>query len=118
MYKRQGPKNARFDASGWQQAANGRPNLEEVDTTDPDYLQESTLPLGSETHGGDDVGVWARGPGSTAVRGSIEQNTLFHLLLQAHPRLRKAVCDAGGCDAQGVPVELPDPRRFEMPAKR
>lgn len=114
----EGPKNARFDSSGWQQAASGRPNLENVDTTDPDYLQESTLPLSSETHGGDDVGVWARGPGSAAVRGSIEQNTLFHLLLQAHPGLRKQLCDAGGCDARGVPVELPAPARFQTPVKR
>lgn len=114
----EGPKNVRHEASGWQQAERGRPNLTDVDTEHPDYLQESTLPLSNETHGGDDVGVWARGPGSEAVRGSIEQNTVFHLLLQAHPRLRQRLCDAGSCDAQGVPVTLPDPRAFAMPAKR
>ena len=76
------------------------------------------FPLRSETHGGDDVGVWARGPGSGAVRGSVEQNTVFHFLLQANPRLRKVLCDAGYCNAQGVPVALPDPKRFEAPAKR
>lgn len=114
----EGPKHARFEASGWQAAENGRPNLTDVDTEDPDYLQEATLPLNAETHGGDDVGVWARGPGSGAVRGSIEQHTLFHLLLQAHPQLTRALCQAGYCDAQGIPTELPAPQRFEAPAKR
>ncbi|HET8818801.1 MAG TPA: alkaline phosphatase [Xanthomonadaceae bacterium] len=85
----------------------GRPDLSAVDTTDPDYRQEAMVPLGAETHGGDDVGVWARGPGSAAVRGSIEQNALFHLMLQATPRLRDGLCDAGLCNADGVPVELP-----------
>lgn len=84
-----------------------RPDLSTVDTTDPDYLQEALVPLESETHGGDDVGVWARGPGSAAVRGSLEQNALFHVMLQAMPRLRAPLCDAGLCNDDGVPVELP-----------
>ena len=114
----EGPKNARTESSGWQQAEKGRPDLSDIDTEHPDYLQEAMFPLRSETHGGDDVGVWARGPGSGAVRGSVEQNTVFHFLLQANPRLRKVLCDAGYCNAQGVPVALPDPKRFEAPAKR
>ena len=115
--QKEGPKNARFDSSGWQQATYGRPNLTEVDTEHPDYLQESMVPMRAETHGGDDVGIWARGPGSSAVRGSVEQNTVFHFLLQAQPRLRQLVCDAGYCNAQGVPQDLPDPRKFEPSAK-
>jgi alkaline phosphatase len=70
-------------------------------------LQESAIPLASEPHGGEDVGVWALGPGSDAVRGSIEQNAIYHLLLQATPRLRDALCAKGLCDANGVPVTLP-----------
>lgn len=89
-----------------------RPDLTDVDTADPDYLQEATVPLSSESHGGDDVGIWARGPGADAVRGSVEQNTIFHFMLQATPRLRAALCMQGYCDANGVPVELPDPARF------
>ena len=115
--QQEGPKNARFDSSGWQQATHGLPNLTEVDTEHPDYLQESMVPMRAETHGGDDVGIWARGPGSSAVRGSVEQNTVFHFLLQAQPRLRQLVCDAGYCNAQGAPQDLPDPRKFEPSAK-
>ena len=87
----------------------GRPDLSNVDTTGPDYLQEATVPMGSETHGGDDVGIWATGPGSQAVRGSVEQNTVFHFMLQSTPHLRAAFCARGGCNADGVPVELPRP---------
>jgi alkaline phosphatase len=93
--------------------ANRRPDLTDVDTEDPDYLQEAIFPLDSETHGGDDVGIWAIGPGSDAVRGSVEENTVFHFLLQANPRLHAAMCAKGDCDANGVPVELPKPVDFE-----
>ncbi|MFZ5655895.1 MAG: alkaline phosphatase [Pseudomonadota bacterium] len=93
--------------TGGVQPAPGRPDLTHVDTEAPHYLQEAIFPLSNESHGGEDVGIWARGPGSAAVRGSLEQNAIFHMLLQATPRLREAACRAGGCDANGVPVELP-----------
>jgi alkaline phosphatase len=86
--------------------AQGRAQLTQVDTEDPDYLQEATLPAKSETHGGDDVGVWATGPGASAVHGSIEQNEIFHLLLQAQPTVRGMLCTLGHCE-QGVPVRSP-----------
>jgi len=92
--------------------AEGRPDLAAVDTAEPDYRQEAIVPLGAESHGGDDVGIWARGPDAAAVRGSVEQNAIFHFLLQASPRLRKAMCDNGYCDANGIPTGLPDPAAF------
>ncbi|GAB6195156.1 alkaline phosphatase [Lysobacter xanthus] len=103
----EGPKRHPHATKGTR-AATGRPDLSKVDTTDPDYLQESIVPMANESHGGDDVGIWARGPGSEAVRGSLEENAIFHILLQATPRLRTAVCRAGGCDANGVPVSMPE----------
>ena len=101
-----GPKRHYHDLKRAQPAA-GRPDLTDVDTTHPDYLQEALLPLGSETHGGDDVGIWARGPGSAAFRGTLEQNVIYHVIVQATPKLREQLCAAGGCEASGVPVELP-----------
>ncbi|MGQ4659919.1 alkaline phosphatase [Lysobacter sp. F6437] len=106
-----GPKSFPHDADEYQPAT-GRPDLTEVDTAAPDYMQESLVPTSAESHGGDDVGIWARGPGSAAVRGSVEQNTIFHFLLQSTPHLREAVCKAGGCNADGVPVELPAAEQF------
>jgi alkaline phosphatase len=89
-----------------------RPDLTAVDTTALGYLQEATVPLGAETHGGEDVGVWARGPGAEAVRGTLEQHVLFHLMVQATPTLRTRLCAAGTCNADGVPVDLPRPADF------
>lgn len=111
----EGPKRFEHNVSGVQPAEHGRPDLNHVDTAAPDYLQEALVPTSSETHGGDDVGIWARGPGSDAVRGSVEQNAIFHFLLQATPALRQALCAKSGCDRNGVPVELPDPGAFRTP---
>ena len=108
----EGPKSAAREVSGFRQATQGRPRLGDVDTEAPDYLQEAMIPLSNETHGGEDVGIWARGPGASAVRGTIEQNTIFHILLQATPALRAALCAKKLCDARGVPVTLPDPAAF------
>lgn len=94
--------------------ATGRPDLTHVDTEQPDYLQESLVPLQAESHGGDDVGIWATGPGSEAVRGTLEQNTIYHVIVQATPRLRQRLCQAGTCNADGVPLELPDAKAFEQ----
>jgi len=106
-----GPKTFPHRGKGYK-PAQGRPDLTNVDTQAPDYMQESLVPLGNESHGGDDVGIWATGPGSDAVRGNVEQNAIFHLLLQANPRLRAALCAKGDCE-NGVPVELPKPGDFE-----
>jgi alkaline phosphatase len=97
-------------------ATASRPDLSAVDTQAADYLQEALLPLAAETHGGDDVGVWARGPGSEAVRGVIEQNVIYHLLVQATPALRQRLCAAGTCNGDGVPVQLPTPGDFMVRA--
>ena len=101
-----GPKKFPHLGKGYEPSA-GRPDLTNVDTQDPDYMQESTVPLSNETHGGEDVGIWARGPGSDAIRGSVEENAIFHFAVQATPQLRALLCAKGLCDANGVPVELP-----------
>jgi alkaline phosphatase len=103
----EGPKKFPHAARGVEAAKGGRPDLTQVDTTEPSYMQEALVPMASETHGGDDVGIWARGPGSQAVRGSLEENAIFHILLQATPKLRAEACREGGCDRNGVPVDLP-----------
>ena len=106
-----GPKTFLHGGSGYQRA-DGRPDLTDVDTAHPDYLQEATVPLGNESHGGDDVGIWARGPGSDAVRGTVEQNVIFHFMVQATPKLRERLCAEKLCNPEGVPVDLPKPEDF------
>ncbi len=65
-------------------ASGVRPDLSSVDTTSLNFLQQAAIPLaGSETHAGEDVGIWARGPKAYLVRGSMEQNWIFHIMKEA-----------------------------------
>ena len=49
--------------------AGKRPDLTNVDTTNPNYLQESAIPtVGAETHAGEEVAIYANGPRSYLVR--------------------------------------------------
>jgi alkaline phosphatase len=60
-----------------------RPDLTDVDTNNPNYLQEATVPMGSETHAGEDVAIYADGPGANLVRGTLEQNVIYHVMAEA-----------------------------------
>ena len=60
-----------------------REDLSDVDTTDKDFRQPSLVPMYSETHGGDDVAIFATGPGSELVSGVMEQNEIFHVMGRA-----------------------------------
>jgi alkaline phosphatase len=57
-----------------------RPDITDVDTEDPDYIQQATWARGSETHGGEDVTIWAQGPGAWLFQGTVEQNYIFHVI--------------------------------------
>ncbi|MBN04901.1 alkaline phosphatase [Ponticaulis sp.] len=60
-----------------------RGDLTDVDVEAPDYQQQSTYPMGSETHGGEDVAIFATGAGSERVGGVMEQNEIFFALAQS-----------------------------------
>lgn len=56
-------------------------DMTNVDTTDPDFHQEALVPLaGSETHAGEDVAIFAKGPGAHLFQGVLEQNVIFHVM--------------------------------------
>jgi alkaline phosphatase len=69
----------------------GRPDLTNVDTAGKNYLQETLVPLGSETHAAEDVAIYATGPGAQAIRGTLEQNVIFHVIAQASPRMQSVL---------------------------
>ena len=71
------------DASYTSAAVAGRVELNGVDTTTPGFHQEATVPMGSETHAGEDISLHAKGPGAQLAQGVIEQNVVFHLINQA-----------------------------------
>lgn len=45
--------------------------------------QQSLIPTGSETHGGEDVALYANGPGAQNVRGVMEQNRIYDVIRAA-----------------------------------
>ena len=45
-----------------------------------EFLQQSAIPMGSETHAGEDVAIFASGPGAILVSGVMEQNEIFHVM--------------------------------------
>jgi alkaline phosphatase len=61
----------------------GRPHPKQaapLTPTDPDYKQQAAVPLGSETHGGEDVGIFATGPWAHLFSGVVEQNYIYHVI--------------------------------------
>ena len=73
-----------------EQGASGRANLNQVDTTQSGFFQESLVPLESETHSGEDVPIYASGPGAHLISGSNEQTIIFHAMNHAAGLLSKA----------------------------
>ncbi len=68
------------DPSSNQPTYFGRMDLSEVDTERPGFHQETLIPLAAETHGGEDVPIYASGPGAHLISGNIEQNVIFHVM--------------------------------------
>lgn len=50
----------------------------------PDYRQQSAVPMGSETHSGEDIAAFARGPWAHLVTGTMEQHTLNRIITFAY----------------------------------
>ena len=61
----------------------GRKDITEINTQLPGYHQEALIPRHSETHGGEDVGIYAIGPGAQWLTGVNEQNMIFHVIAQS-----------------------------------
>ena len=60
-----------------------RPELTDEETTNPNFKQEALIPLGSETHGGEDVAIFANGINSYLIHGVMEQNWIFYVMKDA-----------------------------------
>jgi alkaline phosphatase len=70
----------------------GRRKREGIDPAHPDYHQEFLVPLEQETHAGEDVAVFARGPGAERFHGLHEQSWI-HDAIEAALGWREAVVD-------------------------
>ncbi|XP_078740680.1 intestinal-type alkaline phosphatase-like, partial [Lampetra fluviatilis] len=83
-----------------------RPNLTGVDTESKTYMAQAAVRLPSETHGGEDVAILARGPMAHLFHGVHEQNYIPHVMAHAaciahHDLPLGTHCKAGG-DGGGV----------------
>ncbi|XP_041118911.1 intestinal-type alkaline phosphatase-like [Polyodon spathula] len=60
-----------------------RPVVNATTADDKDYLQQAAVPLDSETHGGEDVAILAKGPMAHLFHGVQEQNYIAHVMAYA-----------------------------------
>ncbi|GFS34737.1 alkaline phosphatase, tissue-nonspecific isozyme [Nephila pilipes] len=58
----------------------GRENLTSVNTEDKNFIQQSAVPRRWDSHGGEDVPVYAHGPMAHLFRGVVEQTYVPHAL--------------------------------------
>lgn len=57
--------------------------LNDEDRSSPLYQHQAMISLNDETHGGEDVPVYAVGPGAELIRGSFEQNYIAYVMSYA-----------------------------------
>ncbi len=60
-----------------------RADLTNVDTTALDFKQQALVPFGGETHGGEDVAIFAGGPWAHLFSGVVDENYIFHVIAHA-----------------------------------
>ncbi len=60
-----------------------RTDLSNTDTTDKNFKQQSLALAPSETHAGEDVAIFATGPGANLISGTMDQNEIFHVMGRA-----------------------------------
>ncbi|KAI4544552.1 hypothetical protein MG293_004818 [Ovis ammon polii] len=88
---------------GYQMNRHSRPDVDETKSRDPSYRQQAAVPLASETHGVEDVAVFARGPQAHLVHGVQEEAFVAHVMAFA------------GCVEPYTDCNLPAPAQYCMP---
>ncbi|XP_060098722.1 intestinal-type alkaline phosphatase-like [Heteronotia binoei] len=65
---------------GYQITNQSRPNVSAVESESNSYHQQAAVPLSSETHGGEDVAIFAKGPMAHLFHGVQEQTHVAHAM--------------------------------------
>ncbi|XP_042272901.1 intestinal-type alkaline phosphatase-like [Thunnus maccoyii] len=68
---------------GYQIVNGNRPDMNETISSNKDYHQQAAVPLDSETHGIEDVAIFAKGPMSHLYHGVQEQSYIAHVMAYA-----------------------------------
>ena len=77
------PEENSADAIYAEEITAGRVDLTEVDTSDPNFHPAVLVPQSIETHGAEDVAIYATGPGASLINGVMEQHSIFHVMNEA-----------------------------------
>ncbi|XP_050712963.1 alkaline phosphatase-like isoform X1 [Eriocheir sinensis] len=94
----------------------GRHDLTGFNTQDINFVQQAAVPRKYETHGGEDVPVYAIGPGSHLFSGTVEQTYIAHAIAHAaciaedNSHCEKPPSD-DACAAAPGPAPAPTSRR-------
>ncbi len=74
-----------YTTLGYHNGSNVRSDEPQTDTIvlDKDYKQQSAIRRASETHAGEDVALFAKGPGADKVKGVIDQAEIFDIMVDA-----------------------------------
>ena len=74
-----------YTTLGYHNGQNPRSDIEQTNNMvqDKDYHQQSAIRRPSETHGGEDVALFAKGPGATQVHGVIDQAEIYGIMKTA-----------------------------------
>ncbi|XP_045592055.1 alkaline phosphatase isoform X2 [Procambarus clarkii] len=94
----------------------GRQDLTGFNTQDINFVQQAAVPRKYETHGGEDVPVYAMGPGAHLFSGTVEQTYIAHAIAHAaciaedNSHCEKPPSD-DACAAAPGPVPVPTARR-------
>ncbi len=81
-------------------AADRDMDLGNIDTSDQGFHQQALVPLEAETHGGEDVAIYAGGPGAWLFHGVQEQNVIYHVMRRAADLNRKRQQNSGAAQLQ------------------
>ena len=68
-----------------------RADLRKTDVTAIDYKQQAAIGRKSETHSGEDVVIYARGPKAYLFAGTVEQNYIFQVMNEAADLVGRAM---------------------------
>lgn len=86
---------------------NGRINpLDMKEFTSNTFRQPAAVPLDEETHGGDDVGVYAIGAHSHLFTGVYEQHYIAHAMMYATCLGPEGFLKAATCDSTAVKFSI------------
>ncbi|NXL07692.1 PPBI phosphatase, partial [Mesembrinibis cayennensis] len=88
-----------------------RPDIDDETANEYSYLQQAAVPLDSETHGGEDVAILAKGPMAHLFHGVQEQTYVAHVMAYAACIEPYAACrqrgSAAGVHASPLALLLP-----------